>query len=178
MLDFNLYLSEYDVWVAAIADGGDLGFAEQAGVPHLVVPDTSCTVPYLYGNGIDAGLDFGLQAFLPYAYTGDFEDGGPTDIARASEGYIDIIEMGELTNDDAVEKDELEADVGNARCPYRFRRRGNPRRQRRRRRQRIRRAGRLRTAGRKLDPLCRQRYQAPSAGRLVGGRFRQVQLRR
>ena len=112
VLDFNLYLSEYDVWVAAIADGGDLGFAEQAGVPHLVIPDTSCTVPYLYGNGIDAGLDFGLQAFLPYAYTGDFEDGGPTGIARASEGYIHIVEMGVLTNGDEVDKDELEDDVG------------------------------------------------------------------
>jgi len=115
VLDFNLYLSEYDVWVAALADGGDLGYADQAGVPHIVVPDTSCTVPYLYGMGVEAGLDYGLQAFLPYAYTGDNEDGGPTDIARATEGYFEVIEMGAMLSidlygdevDDSVAKDEL-----------------------------------------------------------------------
>jgi len=112
VLDFNLYLSEYDVWVAAIADGGDLGYASQAGVPHLVVPDTSCTVPYLYGNGVDAGLDFGLQAFLPYAFTGDYADGGPTDIERASEGYFEVIEMGVLNDSDGVKKDEYKDDWG------------------------------------------------------------------
>ena len=112
VLDFNLYLSEFDVWVAAIADGGDLGFAEQAGVPHLVVPDTSCTVPYLYGNGVEAGLGFGLQAFLPYAYTGDYADGGPTDISRTTEGYFEIIEMGVMTDNDSVKEDELEDIVG------------------------------------------------------------------
>jgi hypothetical protein len=99
VLDFNLYMSAYDVWVAAIADGGDLGFAEQAGVPHLVIPDTSCTVPYLYGDSVEAGLDFGLQAFLTYAYSGKNADGGPTDISRATEGHIEMIEMGTLTDD-------------------------------------------------------------------------------
>jgi hypothetical protein len=110
VLDFNLYMSAEDVWVAAIADGGDLGFESQAGVAHLVVPDTSCTVPDLYGDGIDAGLDFGLQAFLPYAFTGDFEDGGPTEISRASEGYIEMIEMGVLTNNWARAKGTLSDD--------------------------------------------------------------------
>lgn len=100
VLDFNLYLSAYDVWVAAIADGGDLGYASQAGVPHLVIPDTSCTVPYLYGAGIEAGLDFGLQAFLPYDYIGKLNDKGPTTIARAAEGYFQMIEMGTLVDND------------------------------------------------------------------------------
>jgi hypothetical protein len=115
VLDFNLYLSAYDVWVAALGDGGDLGYEDQAGVPHIVIPDTSCTVPYLYGMGVEAGLDFGLQAFLPYAYTGNNADGGPSDIGRASEGYFEIIEMGAMLskklykdpNDDSVTKDEL-----------------------------------------------------------------------
>ncbi|NNJ65488.1 MAG: hypothetical protein HKP16_07970 [Xanthomonadales bacterium] len=107
VLDFNLYLSAWDVWVAGIADGGDLGFASQAGVPHLVIPDTSCTVPYLYGNGIDAGLDFGLQAFLPYAYSGSNNDGGPDEsvggpLPRAAEGYFQMIEMGTLVNADTA----------------------------------------------------------------------------
>jgi len=94
VLDFNLYLSAWDVWVAAIADVG--------GTPNLFIPDTSCTVPYLYGMGIDAGLDYGMQPFLPYAYTGKLADGGPTDIGRAAEGHFEMIEMGTLVNDDTA----------------------------------------------------------------------------
>jgi len=87
VLDFNLYLSAFDVWVAGIADDG-------AGTPTLYVPDTSCTVPYLYG-------DFdGVQAFLPYAYTGKNTDNGPTDISRAAEGHFEMIEMGTLVDED------------------------------------------------------------------------------
>jgi len=93
VLDFNLYLSHHDVWVAAIADN--------AGTPTLYVPDSSCTVPYLYGNGVADGGTMGEQEFLPYAYTGDFTDGGPTDIARAAVGHFEMIEMGRLTNDSA-----------------------------------------------------------------------------
>ena len=100
VLDFNLYLSKFDVWVAAVAD--------DAGTPTLYVPDTSCTVPYLYGDG-------GVQEFLPYAYTGDYEDGGPTDISRAAEGHFEMIEMGTLTNDSArAATTKLPARVGSA----------------------------------------------------------------
>ena len=108
VLDFNLYLSEFDVWVAAITDDG--------GTPTLIIPDSSCTVPYLYGWGIDQGLDYGMQEFLDFAYTGSCssleedefscEDGGPTDIARASEGHIEMIEMGVLTDDSKVDPEE------------------------------------------------------------------------
>ena len=109
VLDFNLYLSAWDVWAAAIGDGADLGFPSQAGVPHLVIPDTSCTVPYLYGDSVDAGLDFGLQAFLPYDYSGANNDGGPDEdvggpIPRAAEGHFEMIEMGTLTNDSETAK--------------------------------------------------------------------------
>jgi len=105
VLDFNLYMSAFDVWVAAIADGGDLGFPDQTGVTHLVIPDSSCTVPYLYGWGVEAGLGFGLQAFLDLAYTGTVDDGGPQSIERAAEGHFEIIEMGTLTNGSAVPAD-------------------------------------------------------------------------
>ena len=104
VLDFNLYLSHHDVWVASIAPapvsaGGVLAAT-------LYVPDSSCTVPYIYGNRAE-GTAQGQQAFLPYAYTGDFEDGGPTDIGRASTGHIEMIEMGRLTNDSARAATEL-----------------------------------------------------------------------
>jgi hypothetical protein len=108
VLDFNMYMSAYDVWVAAIVDGGVVDSSE-AGVPHLIVPDSTCTVPYLYGDGVEDGLEYGLQQFLPYAYSGSNNDGGPDEdigepLPRASEGHMEIIEMGTLTNETATAK--------------------------------------------------------------------------
>ena len=80
VLDFNLYMSAYDVWTAALYD--------DAGTPTLVTGDTTCSVPYIYGNG-------GSQAFLPYALT----DGGSEDISRTAEGQFEMIEMGTLVDD-------------------------------------------------------------------------------
>jgi len=98
VLDFNLYMSAYDVWAAAIVDGGMMDAADE-GTPHLLIPDDSCTVPYLYGMGLDDGYDFGWQPFLKIAYNDngkdyDYSDGGPTGIERAAEGYFAMIEMG------------------------------------------------------------------------------------
>lgn len=92
VLDFNMYMSAYDVWVAAIADND--------GTPTLYIPDSTCTVPYLYENDSDDD-GVGEQEFLPYAYTGSNEDGGPTSIQRAAEGYFEMIEMGTLNGDSA-----------------------------------------------------------------------------
>ncbi|MBT8051468.1 MAG: hypothetical protein KJO70_09755 [Gammaproteobacteria bacterium] len=94
VLDFNLYMSREDVWVAALADSSAFGAA--AGVPHLFTNDSSCTVPYLYEMASTAP---GLQAFLNFAYAGDNNDGGPESIARAAEGYVEMIEMGTLVDD-------------------------------------------------------------------------------
>ncbi|MEE4173255.1 MAG: hypothetical protein V2I57_03300 [Xanthomonadales bacterium] len=105
VLDFNLYLSPYDVWTAALLDGSvvdtncdidnglGLGANGQCGVPHLLTNDTTCTVPYLY---LEASTAPGLQSFLPFKYVGSAADGGPTDIARAAEGHFEMIEMGVL----------------------------------------------------------------------------------
>ena len=102
VLDFNLYLSRYDVWVAAVASPElSVGGVHQT---VLYIPDSSCTVPYLYGMGVEAGGTQGVQEFLPYAYTGKFEDGGPTGIERASEGHVEMIEMGTMNNDSAREE--------------------------------------------------------------------------
>jgi hypothetical protein len=88
VLDFNLYLSPWDVWGAAIYD--------DSGVPTLGIIDDSCTVPYLFG-------DFGgKQAFLDLAYNDNAlfsNDGGPTGIARAAEGHFEMIEMGTVIDD-------------------------------------------------------------------------------
>jgi hypothetical protein len=100
VLDFNLYMSAYDVWVAAIV-AGQSAEDEIVNVPAgedgawLLVNDTSCTVPYLY--------ELGPQAFLPYAYTGANADGGPTALSRVREGHFEMIEMGTLVGASAVD---------------------------------------------------------------------------
>ena len=107
VLDFNLYLSKFDVWVAAIFD--------DAGTPTLIIPDDSCTVPYLYGNSqmkfAHADAVLGKQAFLDLAYNDNMDsegevvfsnDGGPTGIDRAAEGHFEIIEMGTLVGESAM----------------------------------------------------------------------------
>lgn len=92
VLDFNLYMSPYDVWAAAITD--------IAGTPTLIVNDTSCTVPYLYLNTDENGDRDGQQEFLPFEMA---KDGGSSDISRAAEGHFEMIEMGTLVDDNGVE---------------------------------------------------------------------------
>ena len=79
VLDFNLYLSPFDVWTAAITEDGDGA--------RLVTADTSCTVPTITD-----------QPLLPFAFTGDESDGGPTDIGRTKSGYFEVIDMGTLVD--------------------------------------------------------------------------------
>jgi len=86
VLDFNLYLSAYDVWVAAIT-------ANDAGGGKMLTADTSCTVPYFQGGVVG---NVGEQDFLTYQYTGSNADGGPSGIERTASGYIEMIEMGTL----------------------------------------------------------------------------------
>ncbi len=87
VLDFNLYLSPFDVWAAALFD--------DAGTPTIVVEDRSCTVPYIYGFGNrGGGLAGGKQAFLTFALL----DGGPKTLARTAEGHFEMLEMGALLN--------------------------------------------------------------------------------
>ena len=104
VLDFNLYMSAYDVWTAALANVD--------GTPTLFTSDTSCTVPYIFGNG-------GSQAFLPFALT----DGGSTDISRTTEGHFEMIEMGTMIDEltplldadgDPVVPEELVPSFGSA----------------------------------------------------------------
>jgi hypothetical protein len=80
VLDFNLYLSPYDVWSAAIvADGTD-------GPGRLITSDTSCTAPAIPAGGV---------AFRNFQYgAAPNVDDGPNGLARTREGHIEIIEMG------------------------------------------------------------------------------------
>jgi hypothetical protein len=103
VLDFNLYMSAYDVWTAAIvpmpADAMysdcDLNPDDDTDVycegPLLLVADdeTTCTVPALNG----------AQPFLPFAY---LDDDGTQDQSRANEGHFEMLEMGTLITDEAT----------------------------------------------------------------------------
>lgn len=75
VLDFNLYLSKFDAWAAAVT-------SSTSGGAKLVTNDQSCTAPQITG----------AVEFRNLKYTGvdSFED----DISRVREGYIEIIEMG------------------------------------------------------------------------------------
>ena len=80
VLDFNIYMSPFDVWTAGVKDNGKDG-------AKLVTSDTTCTVPAIPADGVD---------FRPYAYNGQTlpVDGSPTDISRVREGHFEFIEMG------------------------------------------------------------------------------------
>jgi hypothetical protein len=81
VLDFNLYLSPFDVWTGAITSST----ADESGPARLYTEDTSCTVPAIPAAGVD---------FRNFAYTGAFNDDAENDLARTREGHIEIIEMG------------------------------------------------------------------------------------
>jgi hypothetical protein len=89
VLDFNIYMSEFDVWVAAITE------AENGG-GKLVITDETCTVPYFKGGlgGATVEGDRAEVLFRDFQYTGQNADTGPTGIDRTASGYIEIIEMG------------------------------------------------------------------------------------
>jgi len=90
VLDFNLYMSAWDVWTAAIVDN--------AGTPSLIVNDNTCTVPYLYEN------DGGMQEFLVYGMNDTATADTYGDIARATEGYFEMIEMGTIQAESDTEE--------------------------------------------------------------------------
>lgn len=93
VLDFNLYLSMYDVWVAQVYDNGSGG--------AVATTDNSCTVPAFtqsLGNGVKAQPFSNLgYAQGPYGAK-QGTDGGDTSLDRTREGYVELIEMGVVTN--------------------------------------------------------------------------------
>ena len=79
VLDFNLYMSPRDHWSVVVYDDGE-GASIRTG-------DTTCTVPNSLGEG--AEIEFRATEF-----SGDSVNGR----SRTREGYVEIIEMGVLTD--------------------------------------------------------------------------------
>lgn len=88
VLDFNLYLSPRDHWSAVITASAN-GATIQTG-------DTSCTVP----NALAATVVDGEVVAGPAVEFRDLEYAPNGGTARTREGYIEIIEMGEIEDVD------------------------------------------------------------------------------
>jgi hypothetical protein len=86
VIDFNLYLSPQDHWTGVITASDETDGA------ILVTPDTSCTVPAIPAEG----AELRNLLFSDNGGANDNADGGPSEVSRTREGYIEIIEMGTL----------------------------------------------------------------------------------
>jgi hypothetical protein len=88
VLDFNLYLSPKDHWSAVIT-------ADTAGEGAVIrTADNSCTVPNRLSNGETI-------PFRNFEYANDTIAPGDS-LARTKEGYVEIIEMGDVDIDDST----------------------------------------------------------------------------
>ena len=97
VLDFNLFLSKYDVWTAVVfklSDGGVGG--DGAGI---FTNDNSCTAPQFgiasNGGGTTAGGQK-YQKFFNYEFAGAKSDTGPTGEDRTNEGHFEMISMADI----------------------------------------------------------------------------------
>ncbi|MFO1395943.1 MAG: hypothetical protein U1F48_02645 [Burkholderiales bacterium] len=88
VLDFNLYLSPKDVWTAAVIPTTD-----GAGI---FTADKSCTVPQVSSSSTQP------TPFVNYQFSGSNDDKAGTSLDRTREGYVEIIEMGDVVGSTAT----------------------------------------------------------------------------
>ena len=107
VLDFNLYMSAYDVWTASIEPQPEGRMDKSCDPNPGDATDVYCTGPVLVvaddENTCMVPAFPKMQSFLPFAYQkfGDFDgDGGSQDQSRMNEGHFEMIEMGVLTDED------------------------------------------------------------------------------
>lgn len=121
VLDFNLYLSPQDEWAGVVTSNP----AEGSTGAIIRTVDNSCTVPELgTAGGANVGELAGTQVTLPNGKTlrdqpfvnfkymdteiGDVETG----LIRTTEGYIEVIEMGQLDPDFGFGADAVHNSAG------------------------------------------------------------------
>lgn len=80
VLDFNLYLSPFDVWTGTVVP-------DAANGAKLISTDKSCIAP--------SQIPAGGQAFRNFEYA---SEDSPVDLNRRREGYVELIEMGVLAD--------------------------------------------------------------------------------
>lgn len=86
--DFNVVLSPFDVWTAAVT------LNEDGDGARVVTRDHSCTIPIAIRDQTLVG-GYDVNDFVNWAYTGANDDGGPTSLERTTQGYFEIINMGQ-----------------------------------------------------------------------------------
>lgn len=96
VLDFNLFLSEFDVWTATVFALADAGLPGDG--TAMTTTDRSCTVPGrdVWTGSLGTGRPY--QELLPSAYTGTRQDSGPVDKVRLREGHVEMVQMADLAN--------------------------------------------------------------------------------
>jgi hypothetical protein len=92
VLDFNLFLSPFDVWTADVFALSDLSSALGTGAA-ILTRDNSCTAPALT-ESTSNGQNY--VAFRTYTFTGSLTDTGPTDPSRTREGHFEMITMADI----------------------------------------------------------------------------------
>jgi hypothetical protein len=90
VLDFNLFLSPNDVWAGVVVNTADAA--------RLVTNDNSCVTPNALWTGTDPGTGRPFSEFKNFEYSGPRADSGPISLDRTREGYVEVIEMGVITN--------------------------------------------------------------------------------
>ncbi len=105
-LDFNLYLSAYDVWTAALIPTTATSLFspghEGENTVKLITSDTSCVDPSVISA---TGYEF-----LPYGYdpgnngsaASGYDEQG-LDLQRCTEGHFEMIDMGDITDIDTID---------------------------------------------------------------------------
>ncbi len=89
VLDFNLFLSEFDVWTASVFALTDAGLSGDGAA--ILTADRSCTAPGKDQWTGSLGTGRPYQEFANSAFTDAHEDSGPTDVTRTREGHIELI---------------------------------------------------------------------------------------
>ena len=91
VLDFNVFLSPFDVWTATITPGPIVSGADPATAgAQISTNDTSCTIPSFTPN-------------VPVQFrTLSITDTGDLNVARTAEGYFEVFEMGTETGTTAA----------------------------------------------------------------------------
>ncbi|HSX62409.1 MAG TPA: hypothetical protein VLF18_19670 [Tahibacter sp.] len=94
VMDFNLFLSDFDVWTASIFALSDAGLTGDGAA--IMTTDRSCTAPGKdYWTGA-LGTGRPYNEFRMSAFTGARADSGPTDVTRTREGHIELVQMADL----------------------------------------------------------------------------------
>ncbi len=98
VLDFNLYLSPWDVWTGTVTQNS-------SGDAFVWSTDTSCIAPRQLGDYASGGVPFRNYNMADYGPTSgepsNLNDADGSYRTRMTEGYLEMIEMGTITQADA-----------------------------------------------------------------------------